>query len=226
MVWSWSQQHSLSTKGIVVYRKNRVPCLINSPAPSTHDWLTAYEETRGNDCVSHDVVKKAYWAARTSNNCIAINSALMQVCQRKGSHIQVDCDDGSKALLPTDTCTLRTRAVTTKWVSKIVEPPCGMSLVPPSPDSETFHTFVVGLRQSDGVPIALDCSIAQFGIFGCTRDCAEGTEPYIALPLTSYLKRIAKRHRELTKPEQAGNSSCRDFVGCKTDAIVEKVLGQ
>ena len=102
---------------------------------------------------------------------------------------------------------MRTIGLSPRHIGTIVEPPC-VSKVPPSPDGETFHEFVVGKTQEEGVPVAMDCSFAQFGI-------AKYQDIYAIDKLASYLKALGNT-RMLTSSEKEGLESA--FVDAKCDA--------
>ena len=145
-------------------------------------------------------VEMAYWACRVNNNCLSVNLALLNVlkeCSRKQSKIECMIDGTLSFIsLREGTLSHRTLGLTPHHVGTVVEPPF-VSKVPPSPDGETYHTFVVGLEETTGVPIALDCSVAQFGVFGTGSNDGVLLEPFLALPVPVFLRRVGKMHRIL-----------------------------
>ena len=167
--------------------------------------------------VTNVVTKKAYWAVRSQQNCQAINRALIvagtfysKKCVAAYLKVQID---GKDVLVRTDNLSVRTIGLSPHHIGSITEPPY-ISKVPPSPDGETFHTFVVGITEREGIPIAMDCSIAQFGIFG------PNDEPFLALPLVPYLRRVAKSHRQLNVIEKIEVNEGGIFVRTKVQNII------
>jgi hypothetical protein len=97
--------------------------------------------------------------------------------------------------------------LTPHHVGTIVEPPV-VSRVPPSPDGETFHEFLVGMTEDDGIPMALDCAVAQFGL--------PSAFPYASEALVPYLRKLGT-HRLLDDSE-SGTGFTHPFVKAKVEA--------
>ena len=147
---------------------------------SIEDW-TANEEQ-----ASDPIAKKAYWAARCSNNCETLNRVLQKWLVRSSKdYVIVNSNEAIKI----SSLSIRTIGLTPHHVGTVVEPPM-VSKIPPSPDGETYHVFLVGeLYGKPPKVYALDCSCAQYGVFGGGR--ADGDEPYIACEIQHYLALIA-----------------------------------
>ena len=103
--------------------------------------------------------------------------------------------------------------LTPHHVGTIVEPPL-ISRVPPSPDGETYHEFLVGLTKDVGIPFALDCSVAQFGL-SCYNNFASDE-------LVKYLGKLGT-HRILDKSDQKSNFD-HPFVASKGARCAEWAL--
>jgi len=160
------------------------------------------------DNPNDSLTKKAYWATRVYNNCTTVNVSLLKLLQHvreAGSSVLSIPLRDQTVTITLDGLSLRTVGLSPHHVGTITEPPF-VSRVPPSDDGETNHTFVVGLTTNGGTPIALDCSAAQFGVFG-DRD-----EPFLAMPLVPFLRRLGKKHRVLKAAEEQQSSAMLNYV--------------
>ncbi|KAL7580955.1 hypothetical protein ACA910_005771 [Epithemia clementina (nom. ined.)] len=169
------------------------------------DWTTRVEDK---------VAVQAYWATRANNNCSAINGSLLKVLKHlleKGVRQVSFYQKGTCNIVQVDvaSCSIRKIALKPHYVGTILEPPC-VSKVPPSPDGETFHEFVVGTTVDEGIPVALDCAVAQFG--------SNKYPVFAAERLVPYLKHLG-RHRLLKLDEiDSSSDACNFFVGPKIEA--------
>jgi hypothetical protein len=114
---------------------------------------------------SNRITQKAYWTARCQNNFETLNRALMLwfVASIKDYKDYVIVD--SNEAITISSLSIRQIGVTPHHVVTLVEPPF-VSKIPPSPDGETYHSFLTGEVYGKRRRIyALDCSCAQFGVF-------------------------------------------------------------
>lgn len=195
-------------QGYVIVQKN---------AGSLFKQLKRIEDWTGD--VNNPVAKKAYWAAREQNNCMTLNCLLLKVLEFSNAKylaIFSQYYNGSANWNAVDINTIAIKQVAIKpnYIGTLVEPPY-ISKVPPSPDGETYHVFLTGLTV-DGKVFALDCSCAQFGIFGGGERC----EPFIANDLVPYLKTIGK-HRMLSSEDRS--VVLDSLVAAKVDAAFNKI---
>jgi hypothetical protein len=122
------------------------------------------------DDVCNPLAIKAYWATRSANNCASLNHAPCRVIRGMAKiagtdTLRVPNADGEDILLVSiSSLEVRTIGLTPYHVGTIFDPPC-ISKVPPSSDGETFHAFCTGLQEGDRHVVALDCSLAQYGLF-------------------------------------------------------------
>jgi hypothetical protein len=174
-----------------------------SDVSSIEDW-TANEQEALNP-----IVKKAYWATRCQNNCETLNRALQQWLVGSGKdYVIVNSIEAIKI----SSLSTRQIGLTPHHVGTLVEPPF-VSKIPPSPDGETYHLFLAGVLHGKMSKIyGLDCSCAQFGVFGGI----DGDEPYIACELQHYLRKLGS-HRILPRAEQSGLDP---FVAGKVEACL------
>lgn len=108
---------------------------------------------------------RAYWATRANNNCAALNGTLFRVLEflkNKGIS-KVSVGYAEKLVIEISSLSPRKIGLKPHHVGTIVEPPV-TSMVPPSSDGETYHEFLVGLTEDERIPVAFDCSVAQFGL--------------------------------------------------------------
>jgi hypothetical protein len=169
------------------------------------DWTSygqGYEEAR------------AYWAARTNNNCYAINGALfniLKILDQNGiSKISV-CSNHKVKVIKISDISSRRIGLTPHHVGTIVEPPL-VSRVPSSPDGETYHEFLVGSLEEEGTSYVLDCAAAQFGV--------EAYFPFASDELVPYLRNLGT-HRILRKPEQTSFGLLDSFVAYKVECCTK-----
>lgn len=180
------------------------------------DWtefVQGYDETR------------AYWAVRTANNAATRNGTLLSVlkhlekdgmpklsvniCRRAGCSIK-----SNKIVIDISTITSRKIGLVPHNVGTIVEPPL-ISKVPPSPDGETFHEFLVGICEDTGTPIALDRCVPQYGL---EKYC-----PHAEQELVPYLSDLGT-HRLLDDSEKRSGGGSSPFVDDKVSRCTQWAL--
>ena len=161
-----------------------------------------------------DEAFRAYWATRANNNCATLNGAMLQVLRHLNDRgiskvaVFIRCKEhilGKEHILDISGISIRRIGLTPHHVGTIIEPPC-VSKVPPSPDGETFHEFLVGLTETEREPVALDCAVAQYGLREYNQFACEKLVPY--------LRKLGK-HRLLDSSE---NNDVDPFVEAKVDA--------
>lgn len=172
------------------------------------------------DCVQGYDEFRAYWATRVHNNCATINGSVFNVLKhlKENGVTKISVRVRSATTICTEVIeisSISTRMVglTPHHVGSIVEPPF-VSRVPPSPDGETFHEFLVGMAESNGVPVALDCSAAQYGL--------PRHVPYAVEEMVPYLRSLGT-HRLLDDHEQ-GLSGGSSFVDAKVNRCTRWAL--
>jgi hypothetical protein len=152
---------------------------------------------------------RAYWAARTNGNWRAINGALFNVLTF------LDRNGISKAkVIKISEISSRTIGLTPHHVGTIVEPPL-VSREPSSPDGETYHGFLVGLCEEEGIPLVLDCAAAQFGV--------SAHVPFASDELVPYLRKLGT-HRILKNPDQFSSGFLYAFEAPKVELCTDWAL--
>lgn len=161
---------------------------LQDPVRSLPDWLAAPKQglkgaSRGGQVLrtaagvgssaatgssqAADDVRAAYWAARSNNNCMALNQALYDVLQAArdeyGYKYMYDAcmpvtsppsrvhssppPPSSPLLLDLSTLSTRTQGLTVRRVGLLLVPPQQVYRLPPSTDNEVHHHYVILKRK-------------------------------------------------------------------------------